>query len=394
MLSLNQRNHPTSYLWAALVAGGLTTFAGCASNHPVSRVESPVNVTHEVAFGDYRRVFNTTYHILNRYGVVQTSSYRYGEIRALIGEDTSLFQKTRREIEARIVDAGDYWDVQCRVLIKIEDSEVATFSDQYNPLYDWKTVASDPRLEVRLNNEIRAALSGGAWEAKSPLRPEPRVPYERLSGDEKAHRARVEGSRKQKKSQRKRSERKGAAPSAAPKSTSDDTDEVAHHDDELAHAATSSAFERLGILRMQRNAFDDAAKAFRAAARSRDGHLRAHFLLAQAELSQGDYPLALEQVRVGLRHNPAWVGSDLDLRDLYIDQATFDRVHEGLARAAAKDDSLQFLLGFVRFHAGEGEGALVAFDRHLAQNPEDTVARGYRERARERVDAAHGLENF
>ena len=42
----------------------------------------------------------------------------------------------------------------------------------------------------------------------------------------------------------------------------------------------------------------------------------------------------------------------------------------------------------------EGEGALVAFDRHLAQNPEDTVARGYRDRARERVDAAHGLENF
>lgn len=390
MLSLNQRNHPTSFLWAALVAGGLTTFAGCASNHPVSRVESPVNVTHEVAFGDYRRVFNTTYHILNRYGVVQTSSYRYGEIRALIGEDTSLFQKTRREIEARIVDAGDYWDVQCRVLIKIEDSEVATFSDQYNPLYDWKTVASDPRLEARLNNEIRAALSGGAWEAKAPLRPEPRVPYERLSGDEKAHRARAKGASKKAKS--KRSKSKKAAPAVKP--SSDDTDEVAHHADELAHAATSSAFERLGILRMQRNAFDDAAKAFRAAARSRDGHLRAHFLLAQAELSQGDYPLALEQVRVGLRHNPAWVGSDLDLRDLYIDQATFDRVHEGLARAAAKDDSLQFLLGFVRFHAGEGEGALVAFDRHLAQNPEDTVARGYRERARERVDASHGLENF
>ena len=90
----------------------LVTLAGCQANDQVRRVETPVNVTHEVAFSDYRRVFNTAYHIVNRYGVVQTSSYRYGEITALVSEDTSLWDKTRKTIQARVRDAGDYWEVQ------------------------------------------------------------------------------------------------------------------------------------------------------------------------------------------------------------------------------------------------------------------------------------------
>jgi tetratricopeptide (TPR) repeat protein len=357
--------------------------SGCATNHPIERVESPVNVTHEVAFGDFRRVFNTTYHILNRYGVVQTSSYRYGEIRALVGEDTSLFQKTRREIEARIVDTGDYWDVQCRVLIKIEDSEPATFQDQFNPLYEWRTVASDPRLEVRLNNEIRAALSGGAWKAKAPLSPEPRVPYQ----SKKPH----------KKARSKSKKSKSASPSTRP-SSSPDTDEVSHSAETLASAkTTSSAFERLGILRLRRGAYAEAGKAFRAAISAVDGHTRAHFLLAQAELGQGHLSAALAEFRTGLKANPAWVDSDLNLRDLYDDAKVLDAQIERVVLAVDKDTQLNLLLGYLRYASGDAEGALVAFDRYLSGSSQASdleVARAFRQRARLRVDAAHGLENF
>ncbi|MGE0708018.1 MAG: tetratricopeptide repeat protein [Planctomycetota bacterium] len=362
---------------------GLAMAGGCASDYPVERVERPVNVTHEVAFGDYRRVFNTTYHILNRYGVVQTSSYRYGEIRALVGEDTSLFQKTRREIEARIVDTGDYWDVQCRVLIKVEDSEPATFQDKFNPLYEWRTVASDPRLEVRLNNEIRAALSGGAWQAKEPLRPEPRAPHVPAKKAKDAKQpAQQDGEQPKKK--------------AAPKgSSSADTDEVSDEGEPVtSDAATGSAFERLGILRLRRGAWDDAAQAFRAAASSPEARKRSHFLLAQAELGLGRSAEALAEVRSGLRENPAWVGSDIDLRDLCGNAATFDRQVEAVAKAAGSAPELSFLLGYLRFHSGDAAGALVAFDSYLAANPEDAVAKTYRGHARQRVDAAHGLENF
>ena len=69
----------------------LVTLAGCQANDQVRRVETPVNVTHEVAFSDYRRVFNTAYHIVNRYGVVQKSSYRYGEITALVFSGSGFY---------------------------------------------------------------------------------------------------------------------------------------------------------------------------------------------------------------------------------------------------------------------------------------------------------------
>lgn len=383
-----------------LALGGLTvvSLSGCANNYPVERIENPVNVTHEVAFGEYRRVFNTAYHVVNRYGVVQTSSYRYGEIRALIGEDTSLFQKTRREIEARIVDAGDYWDVQCRVLIKVEDSEPATFDDQFNPLYEWRTVASDSRLEVRLNNEIRAALSGGAWQAKEPLEPQAREAYKPKRKLKRKKRSKTGGWKRV-----KRTKKKAPAPkpeeSARPDETDEvrrvpETDEVADRESPVAAGLPAAAFERIGVSRLGRGDWVQAGRAFNAALETSDGDRRASFLVAQAELGQGHYELALGAVRRGLRMNPAWVKSDLDLRDLYASAEVLEGQFEALELAAARKPELNFLVGFERFHSADPEGALVAFERALEADPQDRQARTYRDLARAQVDAAHGLEDF
>lgn len=383
-----------------LALGGLAVagLSGCANNYPVERIENPVNVTHEVAFGEYRRVFNTAYHVVNRYGVVQTSSYRYGEIRALIGEDTSLFQKTRREIEARIVDAGDYWDVQCRVLIKVEDSEPATFDDQFNPLYEWRTVASDSRLEVRLNNEIRAALSGGAWQAKEPLKPQAREAYAPTKRKRLKRKKRSKtGGWKRVKRTKKKSPRKGSEGAAQPETDEvqgPETDEVADREAPVAAGLPAAAFERIGVSRLGRGDWVQAARAFNAALETSDGDRRASFLVAQAELGQGNYEAALGAVRRGLRMNPAWVKSDLDLRDLYASGEVLEGQFEELDLAAARKPELNFLLGFERFHSADPEGALVAFERALKLDPEDRQARTYRDLARAQVDAAHGLEDF
>tara|TARA_R110002072_G_scaffold247197_2_gene406365 strand:+ start:331 stop:1506 length:1176 start_codon:yes stop_codon:yes gene_type:complete len=388
-------------LFLPLALGGLAVagLSGCANNYPVERIENPVNVTHEVAFGEYRRVFNTAYHVVNRYGVVQTSSYRYGEIRALIGEDTSLFQKTRREIEARIVDAGDYWDVQCRVLIKVEDSEPATFDDQFNPLYEWRTVSSDSRLEVRLNNEIRAALSGGAWQAKEPLSPQAREAY--APGKRKATKTggwkRVKRTKKRVKKVKKADKADKAEGAARPDTDEvqrPETDEVADRESPVAAGLPAAAFERIGVSRLGRGDWTQAGRAFNAALETSDGDRRASFLVAQAELGQGNYELALGAVRRGLRMNPAWVKSDLDLRDLYASPEVLEGQIEKLDLAAARKAELSFLIGFERFHSADPEGALVAFERALKADPEDHQARTYRDLARAQVDAAHGLEDF
>lgn len=349
----------------ALVA----TLGGCAANSQARRVETPVNVTHEVAFGDYRRVYNTTYHIVNRYGVVQKSSYRYGEITALISEDNSLFDKTRRMIQARIVDNGDYWDVQCRVLIAVEDSEVATFDDQFQPLYNWKTVSSDSQLEVRLNNEIRAALSGGAWEAKQPLTPKATSP---------------------------------AAPSKQKaRAKSDDEGEVS--DTEATPRVAQQGmlpgaeeYERFGIECMRRSDFAAAGRAFQASLQSERGKAAfAHFLLAQARFSQGEFDSALASVEKGTQANTQWGKADLDVREFYAEGSeTFTQRLRELESATAADETLTLLLGYMRYFSGDAEGSLGAFDSYLSEYPGNEVAISYRRLARAKVDEAHGLEDF
>src|SRR5262249_22711950 len=114
------------------------------------------------------------YHVVNRYSVVKKASYRYGEIEAEVGQDNAFLDKTRRTILARIFDAGEYWDVECRVLLQVEDSEVESLNE-HQPRYNWRTIASDAILETKLNNEIKAALSGGAWDSKQPLVPDSRA---------------------------------------------------------------------------------------------------------------------------------------------------------------------------------------------------------------------------
>lgn len=349
-----------------LIVPLMLALGGCGSDYPVRRIEQPVNVTHEVAFGDYRRVYNTTYHILNRYGVVQNASYRYGEITALISEDNHLFDKTRRTIQARIFDAGDFYEVECRVLIAIEDSEVATFPDQFQPRYEWKTVSGDPFLETRLNNEIRAALSGGAWEAKEPLSPQPRVPA---------------------------TSEPAPAPAEPQGSSDEDTDEVralpSPGRETTALGPGPVAFERLGVASHRRGDYERAEAAFRATLEADGRDPFAHYLLAQTLFSRGEFALALDHVRAGAAQNPSFARADLDVRDLYGDATFAQRLAELEARAR-EDRGLCALVGYMRLFSGDAQGALTALDRA----PQDEVARALRQSALARIEAQGGLEEF
>ncbi len=347
----------------------LVTLAGCQANDQVRRVETPVNVTHEVAFSDYRRVFNTAYHIVNRYGVVQASSYQYGEITALVSEDTSLWDKTRKTIQARVRDAGDYWEVQCRVLIAIEDSEVATFPDQFQPLYSWKTIASDPQLEVRLNNEIRDALSGGAWQAKEPLVPKARVPM---------------ATPRKKTKKKARSDADGEV-----------SDWGGARRTATADSPTPEAFERLGVERMRRGEYSNAARAFRAALEADGDSPFAQLLLAQALFSQKKFAAASVTLFAGLEANAEFASADLDLRDFYgSGDSTFSLRLKELGQAADTNPDLMLMLGYMRHFSGAAQGALEAFDGYLREYPGHEVATRYRAMARAKADDAHGLEAF
>ena len=351
-------------------AGAVLLIAGCANNdYPVRRVETPVNVTHEVAFGDYRKVYNTAYHIVNRYGVIQTASYRYGEITALISEDVSLFDKTRRTIQARIFPKEDYYDVECRVLVSVEDSEVKAFPDQFQRPYSWKTIASDPGLEVRLNNEIRAALSGGAWEAKEPLTPKPIRPANDVAP-------------------RKRASAQGVE---------EPTDEVrlpgrSKKDSAQVAVLAPDAYERSGVASLKGGSPERAEAAFREALVRDPKDPFGHWLLAHALLEQGKMDEAAAEVVLGIEVNPAWLRGRIGLTELHRSEVLAARTSELQERSGSRP-ALLTLLAYVRLAGGDPHAALALCERRLEQG-RDPASEALRQEVLELLERTQGLEEF
>jgi tetratricopeptide (TPR) repeat protein len=364
-----------------IVVGALVALvtAGCASNTPVVRhAEAPANVTYPIAFGDYQRVYNTTYHVVNRYAVVMKVSYRYGEIEAEVGQDNAFLDKTRRTILARIFDAGEYWDVECRVLLQVEDSDVESLNE-HQPRYNWRTIASDAILETKLNNEIKAALSGGAWDAKQPLVPDSRATSPRP-------RVRV------------------APPAEEPDEHGSDRRPSNLRDASSKTSSTASTpqlgeeeYERIGIRLLERAQYTRAVQAFKAARESRPDAPYVAYLLAQALFATGDYGQAAKAIREGAARNPDWARLKVDARSFYGDSAEFrDQLTklEAHAKAHPDDQDAALVLGYESFFTkdyGRAEQILAQLEKDC---PSDGLAASYRRLALVELDRTRGLEEF
>jgi tetratricopeptide (TPR) repeat protein len=353
--------------------------AGCASSTPVVRnAEAPANVTYPIAFGDYQRVYNTTYHVVNRYAVVMKASYRYGEIEAEIGQDNAFLDKTRRTILARIFDAGEYWDVECRVLLQVEDSDVESLNE-HQPRYNWRTIASDAILETKLNNEIKAALSGGAWDAKQPLVPDGHaVPRpQRIKVGPATEEQDDHGS-----DQRPKNIRDASA--QTPQTAS-------------MPQLGEEEYERIGIRLLERGQYTRAVQAFRAAREQKADSPYVAYLLAQALFSTGDYAQAAKAIREGATRNPDWARLKVDVRSFYGDAADLKEQLgklEGFAKAHPDDQDAALVLGYESFFTkdyGKAEQILGQLEKDC---PTDGLAASYRRLALVELDRTRGLEEF
>jgi tetratricopeptide (TPR) repeat protein len=362
----------------------LAAASGCSSSSPtVRRAEAPANVTYPIAFGDYQRVYNTTYHVVNRYAVVKKASYRYGEIEAEVGQDNAFLDKTRRTILARIFDAGEYWDVECRVLLQVEDSEVDSLHE-HQPRYNWRTIAGDAILETRLNNEIKAALSGGAWDSKQPLVPESRAqaPAGPRQGRIKVQPAEEEeGARENKPSNLR--------------------DANARPENSTRQAALpqlgEAEYERVGIRLFERGQYARALQAFRAAREARPDSPYADFLLAQALFATGEYGQSAQAIRSGAVRNPDWSRHRVDVRSFYGETRDWkDHVSklESFARAHPEDQDASLVLGYMAFFTRDYGRAEQVFDKLEKECPSDGLAASYRRLALVELDRTRGLEEF
>ncbi len=357
----------------------LVAASGCSSSSPVvRRAEAPANVTYPIAFGDYQRVYNTTYHVVNRYSVVKKASYRYGEIEAEIGQDNSFLDKTRRTILARIFDAGEYWDVECRVLLQVEDSEVESLNE-HQPRYNWRTIASDAILETKLNNEIKAALSGGAWDAKQPLVPDraaaprPRVrivPVEPPADED------------------------GALPK--PSNLRDANARPADQNAALPQLGEEE-YERVGIRLFERGQYSRALQAFRAAREAKPDSPFADYLLAQALFATGDYGACAQAIRAGAVRNPEWPQKHVDVRSFYGEAADL-KAHLGKLETFAKshpdDPDAALVQGYIAFFTRDYGRAEKVFEKLERDCPSDGLAASYRRLALVELDRTRGLEEF
>lgn len=362
----------------------LAAASGCSSSSPsVRRAEAPANVTYPIAFGDYQRVYNTTYHVVNRYSVVKKASYRYGEIEAEVGQDNAFLDKTRRTILARIFDAGDYWDVECRVLLQVEDSEVDSLHE-HQPRYNWRTIAGDAILETRLNNEIKAALSGGAWDAKQPLVPESRS-SQAPAGPQRGHgKIKVapaeeeEGARENKPSNLRDANARTPNTAALP---------------QLGEAE----YERVGIRLFERGQYARALQAFRAAREARPDSPYADYLLAQALFATGEYGQCAQAIRSGAVRNPDWARQHVDVRSFYGETKDLKEQIgklDSFAKAHPDDQDAALVIGYISYFTRDYGRAEQVFDKLEKESPQDGLAASYKRLALVELDRTRGLEEF
>ena len=284
----------------------------------------------------------------------------------LVNTDGELYSKLWVH-DAPTFGPGDYFEVECRVLIKVEGSEVSTFEDQFQQPYEWYTVASDPRLEVRLNSEIRGALSGGAWEAKQPLTPRPIGPPPAKSD----------------------APRRGAARPA-----DSDTDEV-RLGPVIEDAGSPRDLARAGVLSLRSGDFARAERAFRETLEVDPRDPYALYLIAQAEFSQGRFDDAAGSLRRAIQTNPTWLQTDFDVRQFYGEgEAHFSLKLGELRTAAAEDAGLSLLLGYMQLYSADPTGALGSLDGAVEADAQDLPAQLARERALSVIESQAGLEAF
>ncbi|MDF1660539.1 MAG: hypothetical protein P1V97_02120 [Planctomycetota bacterium] len=397
-----------------LLIGVAVAVVGCGNSYPNVRKNSSIStVTFPVAFGNYSRVYNTTYHIVNRYAVIRQASYKQGVIEAELSQDTSLFEKTRRTVLARLFDTGDYWDVECRVLIEVEDSDVETLGE-FQPKYKWRVVSYDQFLETRLNKEIKAALTGGAWESKAPLKykgvaslsapkgvrfgPVESAPKPAAKADGKAKlEAAPAGSAKIDPK---------AAPKVAPtpaKKTNDEKlqealkkvqkrfekEDAPRSSRTISHEAPRTALnarelERIGVHYLQNRQYRKAQNSFSSALLQDRQSASAAALLAHSHFVLGEYAQGAKVLR-GNSKSEAWDKAKIDLRSLYKNVATFE-IHKEKLQAHVRNNSRDldacFLLGWVSFFSRDYKNAEQVLSFVTLAQPKDKVAHKYLRQAK------------
>ena len=389
-----------------LLIGVAVAVVGCGNSYPNVRKNSSIStVTFPVAFGNYSRVYNTTYHIVNRYAVIRQASYKQGVIEAELSQDTSLFEKTRRTVLARLFDTGDYWDVECRVLIEVEDSDVETLGE-FQPKYKWRVVSYDQFLETRLNKEIKAALTGGAWESKAPLK------YKgvaSLSAPKGVRFGPVEVAPAVKAAPKVREGSGTIDPKAAPKAnapakkTNDEKlqealkkvqkrfekEDAPHSSRNISHGAPRTAMnarelERIGVHYLQNGRYRKAQNSFASALLQDRQSASAAALLAHSHFVLGQYAEGAKVLQKN-SNSEAWDKAKIDLRSLYRNVATFEIHKDALkthVRKNSRDLDACLLLGWVSFFSRDYKDAEQVLSFVTLAQPKNKVADKYLRQAK------------
>ncbi|MFQ6048567.1 MAG: hypothetical protein ACE5K7_04315 [Phycisphaerae bacterium] len=131
--------------------------------------------------------------------------------------------------------------------------------------------------------------------------------------------------------------------------------------------------------------YGTAANQFLAAAEANHADPASRLHAAHALIAVGDYGTAVVVLRRAFELQPRLLSARYDIRDDYGDAADF-RQHLAALRQAVEQDrddaDLWLLLGYVRYHSADAEGAYRAFRRAASLNPRDSLARRFLELSR------------
>jgi len=138
--------------------------------------------------------------------------------------------------------------------------------------------------------------------------------------------------------------------------------------------ALGRRFIAFGDAHVREGRVADAYRRYKKAAQAAPGLAQAYFRQGIALMAVGNYHLAADVLKKGLRYDPDWAQSGFQLDDLYGQHQAEKAAHiEALAQAADKDErngKLLFLLGVYLHFDGQPDRARLFFEQARQLGPD------------------------
>ena len=341
------------------VGTSLLLFAGC-SNMALTRDGRDIERIKRV---QYEEGWSAATTVMKRYFKIVIPDSRTGQVVALTRPTNTFGSKARQRVVAELIDRGEgVYEVEVRAMNQIDTSSAFKLDEKRFQKYRWKTVGFDEFLETKLVEEIYAEIEG---EERAEITPAKAAP---------GALARVAPRSSVARPQARRTE---------PKAVNSVRGARSHMAFIHRRASIQDDFIRgiiLGGIRFKENNFEGAEEQFERAHKKDPSSPVPILARGHARFALGEYKKAAHDLKAALTAYAKLNSIKMDRRDFYGNPETFYgqlAKLEKFVKNNKEDSHAHFLLGYNYYFSGRPTLARKAFERSLAINSGDKLAKAF-----------------